>query len=81
MALVDIDGLVPTHRFNQGVCLIRRGGQEEGFVQKLYFNSQELQKQWTEGSCAREGGYFMTVRGSRSRPTDIKQRKLGLTNK
>lgn len=35
MTLVDIDELPRAHRFHQGVCLIRGGGQEEGLVQKL----------------------------------------------
>ena len=34
MAWVNIGGLFLAPRFNQGVCLIRGGGQEEGFVQK-----------------------------------------------
>lgn len=33
MVLVDIEELPLAHRFSRGVCLIRGGGQEEGFVQ------------------------------------------------
>ena len=35
MVLVEIDDLPLAHGFSQGVCLIREGGQEVGFVQKL----------------------------------------------
>lgn len=36
MVLMDTDELPLAHRLSQGVCMIRGGGQEEGFVQKLH---------------------------------------------